>query len=238
MALDGNRLALRLELKFLILAVLTMSLTVVESDGLKQAKINLKLGVLIPFNSLDSSMVNTAVNLALEEIKANQSLLPDYNITAEVVDTRCTVNSGVGVALRLFRQNVSAFIGPQCDSVCEVLGYLSREWNLPMISYGCESTILSNKLFYSTFSRTVGPVSQASVLYGNTLRYFNWNRAAVLASSDRTWQLTANSIIQVFYRFKFQVASNRGFEPISSYYYSRQTLYNIMADVQRRTRSK
>ena len=226
-------------MKFSIAAVIFMLLTIVLSDGLqKKAKVNLKLGVLVPFNSLDSSVVDTAVNLALEDINADETLLSNYNITAEILDTRCTVNLGVAAALQLYRKNVSAFIGPQCDSVCEVLGYLSREWNLPMISYACESIILSNKLFYSTFSRTVGPVSQASVLYGGTLFYFNWKRAAILSSSDRTWQLSANSIIQVFYEFKLQVVSNRVFEPISSYYYFRRTLYDIIADIRKQTRGK
>ena len=71
---------------------------------------------------------------------------------------------------------------------------LAHEWGLPMISYGCGSSVLSVKTKYSTFARTVAPFDTVAPFVVSLMRYFGWTRIGLITSYDHVWQMTANEI--------------------------------------------
>ena len=52
--------------------------------------------------------------------------------------------------------DLDGIIGATCSVVCQPVGLLAAEWNLPMVSYSCTSDSLSDKEVYPTFTRSVG----------------------------------------------------------------------------------
>lgn len=53
---------------------------------------------------------------------------------------------------------VAAIIGP--DEHCRFEALVADAWNLPMISYKCTDTVVSNKGIYRSFARTRAPASK------------------------------------------------------------------------------
>ena len=47
--------------------------------------------------------------------------------------------------------DLDAIIGPLCSTACQPVALLAAAWNMPVISYGCSSTALSDTEQYPTF---------------------------------------------------------------------------------------
>ena len=47
---------------------------------------------------------------------------------------------------------LDAVIGAGCSVVCQPVSLLAAAWNIPIVSYSCSSSSLSNKRTYPTFT--------------------------------------------------------------------------------------
>ncbi|XP_074039726.1 guanylyl cyclase at 32E [Leptinotarsa decemlineata] len=74
-----------------------------------------------------------------------------------------------------------AFIGP--DDTCSSEALVAGAWNLPMISYKCSDTRVSDKRVFFTFARTLPPSSKVSKSVVALLRAFNWHKFVVVSGS-------------------------------------------------------
>ncbi len=83
--------------------------------------------------------------------------------------------------------------GPACDAVCAPAAKLAGVWNIPMISYGCVSTVLSDKTKRPTFARTVAPSKKSAGLVSEIMTYFQWQRIMIV-TGDGGWHKTATAI--------------------------------------------
>ena len=84
--------------------------------------------------------------------------------------------------------------GPACDSICEPGAILAAEWGVPMISYSCASSVMSNKRMYPTFARTVAPYTDVAPFVAAIMSLYDWTRIGIITSSEHVWQITANAI--------------------------------------------
>ena len=84
--------------------------------------------------------------------------------------------------------------GPGCDTVCLPAGLLASRWGIPMISYGCVSEQLSNKLVYSTFARTHASYADVGLIVGAMMARYGWQRVNVIASWKQLWEKTSSQI--------------------------------------------
>ncbi|XP_064598126.1 guanylate cyclase 32E-like [Liolophura sinensis] len=158
------------------------------------------LGLLIPFgnNGDIGRRIGGAMNLAVEKINQMSSLSAvrdmGYNFNFIFRDSACSAGKGMLSLVELYHNyNVQAFIGAYCDSVCGPGGLLSAELNLPMISYGCTSTEMSDKTTYPMFARTVAPITKASIFVVDILKHFNWTRICILSGEQHLWHLATSS---------------------------------------------
>ncbi|KAJ3625265.1 hypothetical protein MTP99_018823 [Tenebrio molitor] len=74
-----------------------------------------------------------------------------------------------------------AFIGP--DDTCSSEALVAAAWNLPMISYKCSDTRVSDKKVFFTFARTLPPSSKVSKSVVALLRAFQWHRFVVVSGT-------------------------------------------------------
>ncbi|XP_044758334.1 guanylate cyclase 32E-like isoform X2 [Coccinella septempunctata] len=72
-----------------------------------------------------------------------------------------------------------AFIGP--DDTCFSEALVAAAWNLPMISYKCSDTRVSDKRVFYTFARTLPPSSKVSKSVVALLIAFDWHRFVVVS---------------------------------------------------------
>ncbi|GFR81018.1 guanylate cyclase, partial [Elysia marginata] len=88
--------------------------------------------------------------------------------------------------------------GPACDSVCETAGLLAGRWAVPMISYGCEDSKLSDRTLYPTFFRTTSKFTAMTGFLEDVLTYFNWEQVTLVTTDNRVWIETEEEIIREF----------------------------------------
>ena len=68
--------------------------------------------------------------------------------------------------------DLDVILGPYCSVVCQPVSSLTAHWNIPTISFGCQSEALSNKDVYPTFSRSVGTFSTLPPMFNTILNVF------------------------------------------------------------------
>jgi hypothetical protein len=185
----------------------------------------------------------SAATMALDAINSDKYLLPNRTLKFLWNNTDCNARKGLGEVVNLWasmRTKLHAFVGPGCDGICESSGMLAAEWNVPMISWGCASIHLSNKDFYPTFARTVGPYTKVSKMFRRILEYYNWTRCAVAASTQGFWQLTAHGIKGYLEESGFTVAEFHSFDPGHEHVTGREkgNHLKMLQDLRTKARSK
>ncbi|NP_001072097.1 taste receptor, type 1, member 3 precursor [Takifugu rubripes] len=206
---------------------------------------DIKLGGLFPLNRLTSNLsqrtepdqiscdrINTyglgmaiAMKYTVDEINANQILLPGIQLGYEIYDTCLQSAIIVRPTLSLlsakhdntfsvqcnytnYETSISAVIGPNNSEMVSVIGKLLGFFLMPQISYGATSEKFSDTALYPSFFRTVPSDKwqvEAMVLL---LEEFNWNWVAVVGSDEEYGQrgvqdfskLAANKSICVAYQ--------------------------------------
>lgn len=147
-----------------------------------------------------------AVPVAINDIVKRKDLLNGHSLNFVWNDTHCDPGTGLGEVVSHYLQlgaQLNAIIGGGCNQVCEVVGLLAAHWNVPMISWGCQSSQLGHKTEYPTFARTVGPLDKSAPIILSVLLHFNWRRVVILASSDTGWQLASEEIKVRIFRMKY-----------------------------------
>ena len=88
-----------------------------------------------------------AAALAVEQVNADQGLLPGRVLRYSWADTGCSEQRGLVAMGELLGGNnrVAAVLGPRCSSVCELTSFLSGGHGIPQISWGCHDPQLSDK---------------------------------------------------------------------------------------------
>lgn len=159
-----------------------------------------KIGVLLPMTGYwpIGKTSASAITIAVDRINEDQTLLPGYNMTFLWNDSMCLAAGGLNQAVEFRISGLDAIIGDGCDIICEPAAILAASWNLPMVSWGCESSKLSEKSMYQTFARTMGSFSKMGDLFLSVFRYFKWKSIGILASTESIWQLAMTSLMKVF----------------------------------------
>ena len=77
--------------------------------------------------------ISGSITLAVKEINANPTLLPDHELDFMIAETYGEELESVKQTVLMMQQNLSAYIGPQETCVHEAR--IAASFNLPMISY-------------------------------------------------------------------------------------------------------
>ncbi|KAK3755812.1 hypothetical protein RRG08_010415 [Elysia crispata] len=107
-------------------------------------------------------------------------------------------NPGLFVAcvFKFFLHGICA--SPVCDSVCETAGLLAGRWSVPMISYGCEDSKLSDREQYPTFFRTTSKFTAMAGFLEDILTYFQWDHVTLVTTDNRVWIETEEELLREF----------------------------------------
>ena len=88
--------------------------------------------------------ISPALKVAIDEINGNSYLPYNHSLDYVLAETYGEENESILQTAALWRQNISAFIGPQETCVHEAR--LASSLNLPMISHFCTHPDPSNKV--------------------------------------------------------------------------------------------
>ncbi|XP_073323757.1 taste receptor type 1 member 3 [Pagrus major] len=186
---------------------------------------DIMLGGLFPINQLTSNLsqrrepdniscesineyglgLALVMKYAVDEINANQILLPGLKLGYEIYDT-CrqsavivkpaisflTAKSDNVLSVECnytnYETSISAVIGPYSSEMVSVIGKLMGFFLMPQISYGATSDKFSDKLLYPSFFRTVPSDKWQVEVMVRLLNEFKWNWVAVVGSEEEYGQ--------------------------------------------------
>ena len=150
----------------------------------KSEKLPIIIGYLANFYgrhsfSRQGIVISGAISYAIDVINKNRSeLLGGRQLKLLYNDTAAISINGTAAVIWQWRSGAVAFFGP--EDTCEVEATIAAALNLPMISYKCVSSAVSNKAFFPTFARTHPPdvIVARSVLA--LLQYFQWQKFGIV----------------------------------------------------------
>ncbi|TNN66224.1 Taste receptor type 1 member 3 [Liparis tanakae] len=161
----------------------------------------------ISCESLDEFGLGLALVMkyAVDEINANQMILPGIKLGYEIYDT-CrqsavvvkptmsflTAKSNKALHVQCdytnYETSISAVIGPLSSEMVSVIGKLLGFFLMPQVSFGATSDKFSNKLLYPSFFRTVPSDKWQVDAMVFLLKEFHWNWVAVVGSEEEYGQ--------------------------------------------------
>ena len=182
-------------------------------------KTKITVGLLAPFTgSWDRApRFASAVGIAVDFINYNTSLLPHYHLQFVHRDTVCSEAGGVGAAVNLLQKQVNIYIGPACSKSCVHAGFVAAAKKIPMISYGCSTTTLSNPKLYPNFFRTK-PFARGSKIstpqaVGVIMDNFKWKHGCLAEDIDPVFTPLARETMAVFAKKNITIGKIERFYP-------------------------
>ncbi|EDV23181.1 uncharacterized protein TRIADDRAFT_11108, partial [Trichoplax adhaerens] len=128
---------------------------------------------LLPTVTLGYDIRDTCHNLQ-RAIKASMDYVVDPDLDISVASY---LNSSDGTLL----SQVAAVVGASSSHISMAVVDILRVYCLPVISYSSTSRLLSNKIRYSSFLRTVPSDVQQARAIAQLIRYFNWTYVSTIA---------------------------------------------------------
>ena len=114
--------------------------------------------------------ISGGISLAVEEINADDSILPDHHLEFVIAETYGEELESITQTVRLMQENISAYIGPQETCIHEAR--VASAFNLPMVSYVSVGGASGNLSSGQIDMRGSGLICQISVTYGFWLPLF------------------------------------------------------------------
>ena len=121
-----------------------------------------------------------AMPVAMENVRA-RGVLRNYTLNYTFQDDGCTEGTGINAVYVLVKErHVDAIVGSGCSAACRGGGKIASVWNTPVIAYGCDDHLLSDKQVYSTFIRTVGLSSTTTNVITLIHHVMGWSKLCVV----------------------------------------------------------
>ena len=143
-----------------------------------------------------------AVVVALDD--ANKSL--GVKLEFEWTDDQCSASGGLAALTRLLEYQPEVVVGPGCSAACESTGFLTAGLNIPQISWGCASPLLSDTIAYPTFARTAGTYAQRGPCMISFMKHYTLKRIVLVSSKQNLFSLSATDFAQLMRREDVHVA--------------------------------
>ena len=181
-----------------------------------------KMGTLVPFSGSwrGGPKMASAILIAMDKVNDDPYWLQGHNLSYVMKDSRCEAEASIVSVIDLYTLEdpiVDVYIGPGCSTGCLPGAFIAAHWGIPMISWGCGATDLSDKATYPYFVRTTGTFTGAGDLMRALMERYNWKRLGIMATTDVFFSGTANSAkVKLEEDGKFLVPFFGSFDPGST----------------------
>nr|XP_045607313.1 atrial natriuretic peptide receptor 2-like isoform X2 [Procambarus clarkii] len=165
-------------------------------------KHELKLVGLFPISATESEKHRftapgsvPAFFMAVEAVNNNKSILSDFSIHSIVLNGACepamVMRQFIEILQRSstlgFYNDMIGFVGPACSDTVEPIAGVSKYFNVPIISYGAEGAIFSDKDHYPYFFRTIPENRIFRHVYTKYFAHERWKRIASLTENGQRY---------------------------------------------------
>ena len=177
---------------FAVLCFIQLILT--GSSSLEGNRTRLNILGLLPYYQRSPSWtigyrIIPAVQIAVDDVNKDPSILPDYNLTMIMenggCDQRTIAAKAVGTAL--LSENIVGIVGAPCTASTIVMSNIVNNAGINQVSYGSELADVSDTTLYPYFFRTTISLAHAADGFSRLLEYFN-RRSIIVVSQIGTWE--------------------------------------------------
>ncbi|KAI9209349.1 periplasmic binding protein-like I [Polychytrium aggregatum] len=143
----------------------------------------LKIGVVYPADSV--SQLVYGIQMAINEINANTSLLPDATLQFVTRDSAGSILTGTGQTISsIWNDGVVAIIGDGTSDVTEYEAVISGIYNKPHCGLSTAAIELGSATLYPTFFRMMQGADKQTQLFVQFIKSRGWKRFAIMYTSD------------------------------------------------------
>ncbi|XP_077992048.1 extracellular calcium-sensing receptor-like [Glandiceps talaboti] len=136
-----------------------------------------------------------AMIYAIEEINRRNDILPNISLGYEIRDTCSAVSKSLQGAIDFVASleteeeglgdgRVLAVVGASNSATSVPVASVMGIVNIPMISYSSTSRLLSDRILYKSFFRTVPSDASQAVAMAELVKHFGWNWVGTIAADD------------------------------------------------------
>ncbi|KAI1715408.1 receptor family ligand binding region domain-containing protein [Ditylenchus destructor] len=130
------------------------------------------------FRFFEGSTISGALQVAIDDVNYNSSLLPNHKLTYIFNNTCGDEMRSTEYFMEHWKKGAKVFIGPETH--CKTEATMAAAQNLPIISYKCKDQTVSDKKKYPTFARTVPAETEITKSFLALMKYFKWRKFTVI----------------------------------------------------------
>ncbi|XP_065654311.1 atrial natriuretic peptide receptor 1 isoform X3 [Hydra vulgaris] len=154
----------------------------------------------------------SGITIAVNKINSDPYLLPGYHVDFEWKDCQCNDRVSLSSIIDLININkVNAIIGPACSDGCKLGAFLGSHYNIPVVSYGCGASYLSESSVYTHFVRTIGDYSQSGKIFVKLMQKYKWDQIAIISPGKPTWNDITSGVKKHLERNGLKVSYNEDY---------------------------
>ncbi|KAF8695535.1 hypothetical protein HU200_037381 [Digitaria exilis] len=142
------------------------------------------IGALFTFDSVIGSSAATAIQLAVDDINRDPTVLRGTNLSLLMQDTMCSGFVGTIQALELMEKQVVAVVGPQSSGIAHVISHVVNELRVPLVSFAATDPSLTSSQ-YPFFVRAAHDDAFQMAAVADIVAHFGWREVtAVYVDND------------------------------------------------------
>ncbi|TVT97503.1 hypothetical protein EJB05_57250 [Eragrostis curvula] len=168
------------QLMSLFLVVLAAA-RAVSVAGARQREV--AVGALFTYNSTIGRAARLAMELAVDDVNADSTVLPGTTLNLITQDTNCSGFLGTIEALQLMEKNVVAVIGPQSSGIGHAISHVVNELHVPLLSFAATDPTLSASEYPYFLRTTISDYFQMHAV-ASIVDYYQWKQVTAIFVDD------------------------------------------------------
>lgn len=141
------------------------------------------IGALLSYGSIIGRVAKQAIELAVQDINKNDSLLKGRNLVVHMMDTNCNAFQGAAEAMELFKKEVVAIVGPQSTAVSHFVAHMGVATQVPLVSFAATDPALS-EFQYPYFFRIAHTDAVQMQAIASFIGHYGWREVVALYTDD------------------------------------------------------
>ncbi|XP_048752685.2 atrial natriuretic peptide receptor 2-like isoform X2 [Ostrea edulis] len=129
--------------------------------------------------------LKAAAELAVRRVNLDKAVLPKYDLQVLYIDSQCKADVAMKEFIKYVQNNhfgpIAGVLGPACSDEAEPIASLSKHFHMLTVSYGAESSSLSDRVTYPYFYRTIPHAGHHKYIYQQMFSQMGWGQVGALA---------------------------------------------------------
>lgn len=133
--------------------------------------------------------LKAAAELAISRVNQDKAVLPKYDLQILYINSQCKADVAMKEFIKYVQNDkmgpIVGVLGPACSDEAEPIASLSKHFNMLTVSYGADSSSLSDRVTYPYFFRTIPHAGLHKYIYQQMFSQMGWEQIGALAEDTQ-----------------------------------------------------